>query len=158
MSVGIVNSVEVQRVFDEPGSPASDLIQKWAGTVLDQFVEHSESVIRMVGADESAALNREYRKKEGPTNVLSFSYGTIGGQPVNLLGDVVICVPLVAAEALEQSKSLEAHWAHLVVHGLLHLLGYDHQEQPDALEMEAMELKFLTGFGYPDPYQLEIDQ
>ena len=153
-----MNKVEVQRVHEEPGIPASDLILNWAGAVLDRFVQNSESVIRMVGAEESAALNRAYRKKEGPTNVLSFTYGENGGSPVNLLGDLVICAPVVATEALEQSKSLEAHWAHMVVHGLLHLLGYDHEETSDALEMESMELEFLTGFGYPNPYWVELDQ
>jgi probable rRNA maturation factor len=153
-----MNCVEVQRACEAPGIPDSDRILEWARMVLDHRVQGTESVIRMVEAEESAALNREYRKKLGPTNVLSFSYGPIDDHPVKLLGDVVICAPVVAAEAAEQSKDLDAHWAHMVVHGLLHLLGYDHIEDDDAVEMEALELEILGELGFPDPYREGTDQ
>ena len=154
-----MNSVEIQRAFKGPGTPDSDRIRCWAATVLDRRVEGTESVIRMVDIEESAALNSQFRKKSGPTNVLSFSYGLpVGGQPVNLLGDLVICAPVVAAEAEVQAKDLDAHWAHMVVHGYLHLLGYDHTNDPDAMEMEALEMEILGEMGYPDPYQEVVDR
>ena len=100
-----------------------------------------------------AELNRMYRQKEGPTNVLSFSCDVPEGVPCQILGDLVICAPVVEREALEQNKSLEAHWAHLVVHGILHLLGFDHMEDTAAEEMEALEIKILQDLGYTNPYE-----
>lgn len=148
-----MNHVEIQRACEGPWIPDSDQFSIWAKAVLENRVEGTEAVIRLVDAEESAALNREYRKKSGPTNVLSFSYGPVGDHPARLLGDLVICVPVVAAEACAQDKDPEAHWAHMVVHGLLHLLGYDHTRESDAEQMEALELEILSGLGYPDPYQ-----
>jgi probable rRNA maturation factor len=147
-----MNYVEIQRASESPGTPDSDQFQRWAKAVLESRVQGTESVIRVVDAEESAALNQAYRKKSGPTNVLSFTYGPIGEQAVKLLGDVVICAPIVAAEAVAQQKDPEAHWAHMVVHGLLHLLGYDHVQEIDAVQMEALEFEILAGLGYPDPY------
>ncbi|MGH8550088.1 MAG: rRNA maturation RNase YbeY [Methylococcales bacterium] len=148
-----MNNVEIQRVCEEPGIPDSDQFQCWAKAVLEGRVQGTEAVIRLVDSEESEALNREYRKKNGPTNVLSFTYGPIGEHAMQLLGDVVICVPVVAAEAVAQQKDPQAHWAHMVVHGLLHLLGYDHIRDGDAVEMETLESEILAGMGYPDPYQ-----
>lgn len=119
--------------------------------------------IRVVGAAESRRLNRTWRNKDKPTNVLSFpaaplSPGVTGEPPrfpveeFSELGDLAICAPVVAREALEQGKSLQAHWAHMVVHGVLHLLGYDHENDHDAEVMEARETKILAQFGYLDPY------
>lgn len=119
--------------------------------------------IRIVGAAESRRLNRTWRDKDKPTNVLSFpavplSPGASGLPPrfpaknVSELGDLAICAPVVAREAREQGKSPQAHWAHMVVHGVLHLLGYDHENDRDAEVMEARETKILAQFGYPDPY------
>jgi probable rRNA maturation factor len=152
-----MNRVEIQRACEGPGLPHSDQLQSWAAAVLENRVQGTELVIRVVGAEESAALNGQYRKKVGPTNVLSFAYGPLGDQPMKLLGDIVICAPVVAAEAREQAKNLDAHWAHMVVHGLLHLLGYDHMKDCDALVMEALELEILAGLGYPDPYREVTD-
>ncbi len=153
-----MNCVEIQRVFRGLGVPDSDRIQTWAAAVLEKRVHGTESVIRVVDSEESAALNQQYRNKTGPTNVLSFSYGPYADQPVKLLGDVVICAPIVAAEAAQQAKDPDAHWAHMVVHGLLHLLGYDHVQDRDALQMEALELEILSGLGYPDPYREVADR
>jgi len=119
--------------------------------VVDQKVALS---LRLVDEAESADLNQRYRSKPGPTNVLSFPFepppGTRGRK---YLGDLVICVPVVVREAAEQGKALEAHWAHLVVHGVLHLLGYDHLEEPEAQAMEALETRILGGLGFPPPYE-----
>ncbi|MCI0667194.1 MAG: rRNA maturation RNase YbeY [Methylococcaceae bacterium] len=148
-----MNRVEIQRACEGPGIPDSEQFLRWATAVLEHRVRKTESVIRLVDAKESAALNRDYRKQDGPTNVLSFTYGPIGDLPMKLLGDVVICAPLVAAEAAAQQKDPEAHWAHMVVHGLLHLLGYDHVRDSDASQMESLEFEILSGLGYPDPYR-----
>ncbi|MGR9106533.1 MAG: rRNA maturation RNase YbeY [Gammaproteobacteria bacterium] len=153
-----MNRVDIQRAFEGPGIPDSGRVRRWAAAVLDTRIQDSEAVIRMVDAEESAALNLKYRNKNGPTNVLSFSYEPIAGPPVQLLGDVVICAPVVFAEAADQAKDPEAHWAHMVVHGLLHLLGYDHIEDSDAMEMERVELEILAGLGFPDPYREEVGE
>jgi probable rRNA maturation factor len=119
--------------------------------------------IRVVGAAESRRLNRTWRNKDKPTNVLSFPAAPVApgatGEPPRFptkdfseLGDLAICAPVVAREAREQGKTLQAHWAHMVVHGVLHLLGYDHENDCDAEVMEARETKILAQFGYPDPY------
>lgn len=119
--------------------------------------------IRVVGAAESRRLNRTWRNKDKPTNVLSFPAAPVApgatGEPPRFpakdfseLGDLAICAPVVAREAREQGKSLQAHWAHMVVHGVLHLLGYDHENDRDAEVMETRETKILAQFGYPDPY------
>jgi probable rRNA maturation factor len=109
-------------------------------------------VLRIVGAAESRRLNRTWRGKDKPTNVLSFPAGDVMAQGVRELGDIVICKNVVAAEAREQGKSASAHWAHMVVHGMLHLLGYDHVHAREAVDMERLETRILALFGYPDPY------
>ena len=108
--------------------------------------------MRVVDEVEMTALNRRYRGKDAPTNVLSFPFGGLPGVETPLLGDVVICAPVVAAEAVVQGKPLPAHWAHLVIHGVLHLQGYDHHAQAGAQRMEALESRLLAGLGYPDPW------
>jgi probable rRNA maturation factor len=152
-----MNTVEVQRACDSAWAPDSGRIRNWAAAVLNDRIEGTESVIRLVDVDESARLNLEYRSKQGPTNVLSFGYGPLTDSRMKLLGDIVICAPVVASEAAEQEKDPEAHWAHMVVHGLLHLLGYDHIDECDASRMESLELEILAGLGYPDPYQEVAD-
>ena len=118
--------------------------------------------IRIVDEQESAELNQQYRHKQGPTNVLSFPFESPflpddldeDDEPLDeFLGDLVICAPVVEAEATQQGKSLEAHWAHMVVHGVLHLQGYDHIETAQAEQMEDIERHILAGLGFPDPYQ-----
>ncbi len=119
---------------------------------LDDKRAGSELTIRIVSLEESAYLNKKYRKKEGPTNVLSFvSEGAEKIVP-DFLGDLVVCAPVVNEEACQQGKNIEAHWAHMIVHGVLHLLGLDHQDSYQAEAMENRERSILSNLGYPDPY------
>ncbi|NBS15911.1 MAG: rRNA maturation RNase YbeY [Gammaproteobacteria bacterium] len=131
--------------------PGIERFKAWAQAASRE--EDLELSIRIVDERECAELNRMYRQKEGPTNVLSFSCDVPEGVPCQILGDLVICAPVVEREALEQNKSLEAHWAHLVIHGILHLLGFDHMEEAAAEEMEALEIKILQDLGYTNPYE-----
>ncbi len=121
---------------------------KWLMSVVDK---NAEITIRIVDNDESQNLNNIYRKKKYPTNVLSF----LVDDEVHLIGDIVLCAPVIEKEALEQSKKLEAHYAHLIIHGALHLYGYGHENKKDADIMEAKEIKILTGLGYKNPYLIE---
>ena len=121
---------------------------KWLMYVVDK---NAEITIRIVDNDESQNLNNVYRKKKYPTNVLSF----LVDDEVHLIGDIVLCAPVIKKEALEQSKKLEAHYAHLIIHGALHLYGYDHENKKDADIMEAKEIKILTGLGYKNPYLIK---
>ena len=115
--------------------------------------EPVEVVLRIVDAAESAELNQTYRHKSGPTNVLSFPFEVPPGVPVNILGDIIICASLVEDEARAQGKAVEAHWAHLMVHGMLHLQGYDHIEEAEANSMEQKEIVILDALGFPNPYE-----
>jgi probable rRNA maturation factor len=121
---------------------------KWLSPIIDK---NAEITIRIVDNDESINLNNIYRKKKYPTNVLSF----LVDDEVHLIGDIVLCAPVIEKEALEQSKKLEAHYAHLIIHGALHLYGYDHENKKDADIMEAKEIKILTKLGYKNPYLIE---
>ena len=121
---------------------------KWLAPIIDQ---DAEITIRIVGSDESKNLNAMYRKKKYPTNVLSF----LVDDAHHLIGDIVLCAPVIEQEALDQSKNLEAHYAHLSIHGALHLYGYDHENKKDAEIMEKKEIKILTKLGYKNPYLLE---
>jgi len=109
--------------------------------------------VRVVDEAEITALNRRYRGKDSATNVLSFPYAGMPGVDSPLLGDVVICAPVVVAESVQQGRPLEAHWAHLVIHGVLHLQGYDHHADTEAQRMEAVETRLLASLGFPDPWQ-----
>ena len=126
--------------------------KEWVGTALWNRLDTGELTIRIVDEEEITRLNEQYRGKKGPTNVLSFPYDPMPGITVNLLGDIVICAPLVEAEAHEQHKILLAHWAHLVVHGCLHLLGFNHEYPAEAVEMENLETEILLKLGFPPPY------
>lgn len=145
-------TVDLQIAYDGQ-VPDLALFQKWAEAALQEDVaEDCELSIRLVDVAESAELNQTYRAKTGPTNVLSFPFDSpIPMEPI-LLGDLVICVPVVEKEALEQAKQAEHHWAHLVVHGCLHLLGYDHIENEQAEEMEAFEIEILQTLAIDNPY------
>ena len=120
--------------------------------VLEGRRDEAELTIRLVDEAESQQLNREYRGKDRPTNVLSFPADLPAVVESPLLGDLVICAPVVLREAKEQGKTVEAHWAHMVVHGVLHLLGYDHQNEQEAAEMEGIEAALLKEMGYRNPY------
>ena len=111
-----------------------------------------EITIRIVDREESQHLNLTYRQKDKPTNVLSFPFESPEDVPLQLLGDLIICAPIVRQEAVEQHKAPTAHWAHLVIHGTLHLLGYDHIEESQAAEMETLETRVMHTLGYADPY------
>jgi len=146
--------VDVQRVVDD--GPDEEDIRRWVQATLaaEGRDGDAELTVRIVGEDEITELNRRYRHKDRPTNVLSFPFEAPPGVETDLLGDLVIAAPVVAREAREQGKPLTAHWAHLVVHGTLHLLGHDHQTEAEAEIMEGREIAILAGLGYPDPYQL----
>jgi probable rRNA maturation factor len=142
--------VQYASVADDLPLPAD--LERWAAAVLAGRRPTAELSVRVVDEAEAAALNRRYRGRQGPTNVLSFPYQAAGGVDLPLLGDLVICAPVVAREAREQGKSLAAHWAHMVVHGTLHLLGYDHVREHEAAAMESLETQILQDLGFPDPY------
>ena len=143
--------VTVQRAIDFPSIPDDASFQHWARAVLHDR-KPSILTIRVVDSTESADLNLRFRGKHGATNVLSFAADLPTEVDLPLLGDIIICAPLVVAEAETQGKDLTAHWAHLVVHGVLHLLGFDHQQKAQAQEMESREISMLAALGFPDPY------
>lgn len=141
--------------------PSVDQLIIWANLAYQADAE-TEITIRIVDIEESAELNHTYRGKTGPTNVLSFPFEAPPGIDIHLLGelslgDLVVCAPVVEKESAQQSKTLEAHWAHMIVHGVLHLQGYDHIQDKEALVMEGLETKIIKELGYPDPYQLTAD-
>ena len=143
--------VTVQRATRLRKLPADADFTRWVRAVL-KGRGAAELVIRIVDAAESRRLNRRWRGKDRATNVLSFSAGLPTGVPLPLLGDLVMCAPLVVREAAEQGKSPAAHWAHLTVHGSLHLLGYDHENEAQAAVMESLEAAILGTLDFPDPY------
>ena len=147
--------VDVQVATAQAGLPAPAQITRWVETALAGQVDAAELVIRIVDEAEGRALNERWRGGRGATNVLSFPAGEASEVVPGLLGDIIICAPLVASEAAEQGKPEPAHWAHLVIHGVLHLLGYDHVDEDDADVMEALEIEKLTALGIPDPYVQE---
>jgi len=153
-----VNHIEVQTVFESPGQPDQAQIQLWIDTALDDYGQDSEIVVRIVDEQESAELNEQYRNKSGPTNILSFPVDLPDGIELSLLGDLVICAPVLEKEALEQNKILEHHWAHIIVHGVLHLLGYDHIDDAEAELMENKEIAILNKLQIKNPYTEVIDK
>ena len=153
-----MNHIEVQTVFESPGQPDQAQIQLWIDTALDDYGQDSEIVVRIVDEQESAELNEQYRNKSGPTNILSFPVDLPDGIELSLLGDLVICAPVLEKEALEQNKILEHHWAHIIVHGVLHLLGYDHIDDAEAELMENKEIAILNKLQIKNPYTEVIDK
>ena len=144
--------LDIQRISVAEGLPKDEAFKEWAEAALTGRRAAAEMTIRIVDEAESQNLNRDYRGKDRPTNVLSFPCDAPPMMAGNLLGDLVICAPVVIREAHEQDKSMDAHWAHMAVHGTLHLLGYDHQDDEQAAEMEGLEKNILAELGYPDPY------
>ncbi|MGB1270900.1 MAG: rRNA maturation RNase YbeY [Endozoicomonas sp.] len=133
--------------------PSPEEIEKWASMAVGKHRQEAEISLLVVDTEEGTRLNRQWRNKEEPTNVLSFPSDLPEALKLPLLGDLVICAPVVEREAGEQKKSLTSHWAHMIVHGTLHLLGYDHIEDNQALEMENLETVIMQKLGFPDPYQ-----
>jgi probable rRNA maturation factor len=145
--------VSVQYGTDRAGLPASPTIRRWARAALRGMNRsHVALGVRIVGTAESVVLNGRFRHRRGPTNVLSFPFEPPSGLHSDLLGDLVICAPLVRREARQQNKSPRAHWAHMVVHGILHLRGYDHLKRRDAAVMEKQEIRILGELGFTNPY------
>lgn len=148
MAVSRRLDLTVQYACHAPDLPLRPQLRRWARAAL---AGGGEVTLRFVDAEEGRCLNRDYRGKDYPTNVLSFPYAT---EP-RLHGDLVLCAAVVRREAAEQGKTPEAHFAHLVVHGILHLQGWDHEDEADAQAMEAREREILAQLGYPDPYASE---
>jgi len=146
--------LDIQNASTMPVLPGYEQLHRWAAAALAGRRAGTQLSIRLVDEFEGADLNRRFRGKCRATNVLSFPYNPLPGMvDCDLLGDLVICAPLVVREAREQGTPLEARWAHLVVHGILHLLGYDHSDSPEAIEMEGLERHILLGLGFPAPYE-----
>ena len=153
-----MNYIDLQIVTEISAYPELQQFQQWVDAALSGREADAEIVIRLVDEQESGELNQQYRHKPGPTNILSFPFEAPPGIPLDLLGDLVICAPLIVQEAVQQNKVAEHHWAHITVHGVLHLLGYDHIEDPDAEQMEALEIDILKKLNIANPYLEESTQ
>ena len=151
-----MHSIIIQNVTRLATGPNNLKIRKWVRIVLDKKkIKSCEILIRIVNKKEMTALNTRFRHKTYPTNVLSFPSRIPAFFGDNLLGDIVICASVVEEEALIQQKTLISHWAHIIVHGVLHLLGYDHENEKDANVMESLEIAILQELGFSDPYGVE---
>ncbi|MFT6113101.1 MAG: putative rRNA maturation factor [Oleispira sp.] len=157
-----VNPIELELQLDvqiavekEHDLPTEEQLTQWATAALVTRTEYDEPelTIRIVDETESQELNNDYRGKDKPTNVLSFPFEAPAHVPIPLLGDLIVCKQVVEREAIEQGKTLTAHWAHMIVHGCLHLLGYDHIEDEEAEEMEGIERVVMAELGFEDPYK-----
>ena len=144
--------VSVEYALPRLGLPAAVSFRKWVAAALKGRIREADLAIRIVGTPEGRALNRHYRGKDYATNVLSFPAELPEGVKLPLLGDLVLCAPVIAREAKEQKKPLAAHYAHMTVHGALHLLGWDHDNDRDAECMERLEREILADLGVEDPY------
>ena len=147
-----VIDVSVSYGLPRAGIPAATSFRRWVAAALDGRIRRADLAIRLVDNKEGRALNRHYRGKDYATNVLSFPAELPEGVKLPLLGDLVICVPVVAREARDQGKQLNDHYAHLTVHGALHLLGWDHEDEREAECMEQLEREILATLGISDPY------
>lgn len=145
-------AVEVQFAVATPDLPSAEQLRGWAEAAWRDPGHEAEVVVRITGEDESRRLNHDFRGRDRATNVLSFPYDPVPELDLDHVGDLVLCAPVVAREAQEQGKVPAAHWAHMVVHGMLHLQGYDHEDDAEAAEMERLEAAVLAGLGYTDPY------
>ena len=144
--------LDLQRIANADDLPSDEQFQQWVNAALAHTKKDFELTIRLVDNSESEQLNSQYRGKDKPTNVISFPFEVPDGIELNLLGDIVICVDVVAQEAQDQQKSLHSHWAHMVTHGCLHLLGYDHISDAEAVEMESLEIDILATLDIGNPY------
>ena len=155
-------NVDVQLACEEADVPHADRIREWVGQTIDAADAatgpNAEVSVRIVGVEEMKSLNHKYRDKCQATNVLSFPSGDVAGLPdeaTRALGDIVVCAAVIRGEAREQNKALADHWAHMLVHGTLHLLGYDHIADDEATAMEGLEVRILTSLGIDDPYRVQ---
>jgi probable rRNA maturation factor len=160
VSANFTSSVDVQIACDDAGIPEATVIENWVRLALsssDTLTQrNTEVAVRVVGAGEIQTLNSLYREQDKPTNVLSFPAGEVAGLPLDeplMLGDIIICATIVSNEATAQGKLLADHWGHMLLHGTLHLMGFDHENDADAAEMEALEVSLLAVKGVADPYR-----
>ena len=144
--------IVIQRVSALRGLPTNGMMRGWIAHALRRFRRDASLTVRIVDAREGAALNRRWRGRQGPTNVLSFPVSGLDDIAPALLGDLVLCAPVLKAEAAAQKKTIAAHCAHLLLHGTLHLLGYDHERPRQAATMERLETELLAELEFPDPY------
>ena len=151
--------LDLQNTIDSNQIPAFEKMQSWIHAVLEKVdcnFERPEITVRIVSCEECQQLNSDYRGKDKPTNVLSFPFEAPEMIPAEelgeFLGDLVICEQVLQREAEQQNKSIDSHWAHLIIHGILHLLGFDHIEEQDANRMEALEVELMKELGFEDPY------
>ena len=151
-----MNFLDFQVVSKSTQLPTAEQFKAWVNAVLVDESEDSEIVIRIVDEDEMIRFNEQYRGKKGATNILSFPFDPPEGTDSQLLGDLLVCAPIVELEAKQQNKNLEHHWAHMIIHGVLHLIGYDHINDMDAEEMEALEIKILIKIKINNPYEEKV--
>ena len=146
--------INIQHIADKALAPKASLMRKWAEAALSKKTSAAEITLRLVDKEEMTKLNSVFRLKEGPTNVLSFPFDQpdVFASETTYLGDIVICSDIVNSEADEQGKEPEAHWAHMVVHGIFHLLGYDHETDEQTTIMESLEIETMRALGFPNPY------
>lgn len=148
-----MSQISIQIACQSKDHPTRTQIRQWAKQTLDiQKMSDKQLTIRLVNKTESQQLNSTYRHKDKPTNVLSFPMDAPPGVQIPILGDIILCGDVINNEAMTQGKSFEAHWAHMVVHGILHLLGYDHIDDTEAEIMERQEIAILHKLGFADPY------
>jgi probable rRNA maturation factor len=150
-----MSRIDVSYGLPRAGLPAAITLRRFAEAALRDRRDDAEFSIRIVDAEEAQTLNRDYRDRDYATNVLSFPAELPPGVPIPLIGDLVLCAPVIAREAAEQGKPLAHHYAHMVVHGVLHLLGFDHQQDAEAERMEATEREILARLAVADPYAVE---
>lgn len=146
-------TLDLQLACEDNTIPEVEDFQCWVDTALGSYNKPFELTIRIVEVEESQTLNAQYRDKDKPTNVLSFPFDVPEGIEMDLLGDLVVCANVVKQESIEQNKPLKHHWAHMIIHGCLHLLGYDHISDEEAVEMENIEIQLLKKLSIADPYQ-----
>lgn len=149
--------IDLQIETRQSGLPDERQIEQWVNTSLQSEYSHLEQTIRIVDKAESRKLNHNYRAKNKPTNVIAFAADDSDYLDYEHLGDLVICAPVVEQEAIEQNKEPVAHWAHMVVHGMLHLQGFEHLTDADAQKMETLEIEILLSLGHTNPYQVTLE-